>query len=162
MMDLETERATAFTEDELEDAVEGYLECAGWLVNDHELATDEEREQGYEGDHREGPFTQDAYESARGALSEFVWALDDPADVRAYLHAMSSACPEDGHCTYGCGGEPAGGQLGHDLWLTRNGHGAGFWDRGLGELGERLSEAARSLGEAYAFVNAEEWVDIDN
>jgi hypothetical protein len=20
-------------------------------------------------------------------------------------------------------------QLGHDLWLTRNGHGAGFWDR---------------------------------
>ncbi len=21
---------------------------------------------------------------------------------------------------------------GHDFWLTRNGHGAGFWDRGLG------------------------------
>ena len=21
-------------------------------------------------------------------------------------------------------------QAGHDLWLTRNGHGAGFWDRG--------------------------------
>lgn len=28
---------------------------------------------------------------------------------------------------------------GHDLWLTRNGHGAGFWDRGLGELGKRLA-----------------------
>jgi len=150
MMDLETERATAFTEDELEDAVEGYLECAGWLVNDHELATDEEREQGYEGDHREGPFTQDAYESARGALTEFVWALDDPDDVRAYLHAAETE------------GRPLAGVLGHDLWLTRNGHGAGFWDRGLGELGERLSEAARSLGEAYAFVNAEEWVDVDN
>ena len=24
-------------------------------------------------------------------------------------------------------------QLGHDLWLTRNGHGAGFWDRGHDE-----------------------------
>ena len=33
-------------------------------------------------------------------------------------------------------------RAGHDFWLTRNGHGAGFWDRGLGELGERLSQAA--------------------
>lgn len=32
---------------------------------------------------------------------------------------------------------------GHDYWLTRNGHGAGFWDRGYGELGERLSKACR-------------------
>ena len=34
-------------------------------------------------------------------------------------------------------------QAGHDFWLTRNGHGAGFWDRGLGELGERLSKASK-------------------
>src|ERR1700722_11654535 len=27
---------------------------------------------------------------------------------------------------------------GHDFWLSRNGHGSGFWDRGLGELGDRL------------------------
>ncbi|AXQ69062.1 hypothetical protein HOU02_gp147 [Caulobacter phage CcrBL9] len=36
---------------------------------------------------------------------------------------------------------------GHDFWLTRNGHGVGFWDRGLGEVGETLSEAARKVGE---------------
>jgi hypothetical protein len=35
---------------------------------------------------------------------------------------------------------------GHDFWLTRNGHGVGFWDRGLGELGERLSKAAKVYG----------------
>jgi hypothetical protein len=35
---------------------------------------------------------------------------------------------------------------GHDFALTRNGHGAGFWDRGLGELGDRLSDAARVYG----------------
>jgi hypothetical protein len=35
---------------------------------------------------------------------------------------------------------------GHDFWLTRNGHGAGFWDRSeLGELGEQLSEKARAF-----------------
>lgn len=31
-------------------------------------------------------------------------------------------------------------QAGHDLWLTRNGHGAGFWDRGLGDIGEKLND----------------------
>lgn len=38
-------------------------------------------------------------------------------------------------------------QVGHDLWLTRNGHGAGFWDRDLGEVGDRLTESAHALGE---------------
>ena len=36
--------------------------------------------------------------------------------------------------------------IGHDLWLTRNGHGAGFWDRGLGEVGDKLTEIAKSMG----------------
>lgn len=38
---------------------------------------------------------------------------------------------------------------GHDFWLTRNGHGVGFWDRPeleAGDLGESLSEAARRFG----------------
>lgn len=36
---------------------------------------------------------------------------------------------------------------GHDFWLTRCGHGAGFWDRGLpGNTGDRLSEASRIYG----------------
>lgn len=40
---------------------------------------------------------------------------------------------------------------GHDFWLTRNGHGTGFWDRGMDELGVRLSLAARPFGEVYAY-----------
>jgi hypothetical protein len=35
---------------------------------------------------------------------------------------------------------------GHDFWLTRNHHGAGFWDRGYGKLGEILTDAAHSFG----------------
>jgi hypothetical protein len=34
-------------------------------------------------------------------------------------------------------------QAGHDFWLTRNGHGAGFWDRGLGAVGERLTASCK-------------------
>lgn len=37
-------------------------------------------------------------------------------------------------------------QNGHDFCLTRNGHGAGFWDRGYGKLGYDLSEASRQYG----------------
>lgn len=43
-------------------------------------------------------------------------------------------------------------QIGHDFILTRNHHGAGFWDRGLGEAGERLTEAAQAYGELHAWV----------
>lgn len=43
-------------------------------------------------------------------------------------------------------------QVGHDFWLTRNRHGAGFWDRGLGVLGDRLTDAAHSFGESYLHI----------
>ena len=34
---------------------------------------------------------------------------------------------------------------GHDFWLTRNGHGAGYWDRSLPILGELLTGAAQAF-----------------
>ena len=37
-------------------------------------------------------------------------------------------------------------QAGRDFWFSRNGHGAGFFDRGLGETGDMLQEAARRRG----------------
>lgn len=43
-------------------------------------------------------------------------------------------------------------QAGHDFWLTRNRHGDGFWDRGLGERGERLSDAARVYSSVDLYV----------
>lgn len=43
-------------------------------------------------------------------------------------------------------------QIGHDFWLTRNGHGAGFWDRGLGAVGNRLTEACKPYGGVDLYV----------
>lgn len=51
---------------------------------------------------------------------------------------------------------------GHDFWLTRNGHGAGFWDRKYRQPPEiqdaldRLTEASRRFGEYNL------WVDKDD
>ena len=42
-------------------------------------------------------------------------------------------------------------QAGHDYWLTRNGHGAGFWDRGLGEIGDVLTKACEYT-EVHAYL----------
>ena len=32
-------------------------------------------------------------------------------------------------------------RAGNDFWFTRNGHGTGYWDRGLGDAGEVLTDA---------------------
>lgn len=45
------------------------------------------------------------------------------------------------------------GQAGHDLWLTRNGYGAGFWDRGYPKhIHKVLIDAAHSMGEQWPYV----------
>ena len=45
-------------------------------------------------------------------------------------------------------------QCGYDFWLTRNHHGAGFWDRGYPDgIGYALTKASHSCGEEYVFVS---------
>jgi hypothetical protein len=43
-------------------------------------------------------------------------------------------------------------QAAHDFWLTRNGHGAGFWDRGLGKVGQKLTKIAKDFGSVDLYV----------
>ena len=39
----------------------------------------------------------------------------------------------------------------YDFWLTRNGHGAGYWDRGL-KNGKELTAAAKTFGSCDLYV----------
>lgn len=41
---------------------------------------------------------------------------------------------------------------GHDFWLTREGHGAGYWDGDYPTTGDGLTEAAKAFGEAGWYV----------
>lgn len=41
---------------------------------------------------------------------------------------------------------------GHDFWLTRNRHGAGFWDRGIGKAGNVLTNESRVYGSCNLYV----------
>ena len=44
------------------------------------------------------------------------------------------------------------GRAGHDFWLNRNFHGAGYWDRGYGTVGDALSAASHVFGEVDPYV----------
>jgi len=44
-------------------------------------------------------------------------------------------------------------KAGHDFWLTRNGHGAGFWDGDYPEdIGEKLTDISHKFGEKWPYV----------
>lgn len=42
--------------------------------------------------------------------------------------------------------------IGHNFLLSRNHHGTGFWDRGLGDLGDRLHKASDPYGNTDTYV----------
>ena len=43
--------------------------------------------------------------------------------------------------------------IAHDFWLTRQGHGAGFWDGDYpDEIGDKLTEIANDFRELYIYV----------
>lgn len=50
---------------------------------------------------------------------------------------------------------------GRDFWFTRQGHGVGFWDRGLGLVGDDLSDAARSFGEKHVFIDDDGLIGVE-
>lgn len=60
-------------------------------------------------------------------------------------------------CTRGSGEFTATEQAGHDFWLTRNGHGAGFWDGDWRDGDDRRREtrltiAAKAFGPCDLYV----------
>lgn len=103
--------------------VDGYIECSLWSSHDN---ADESG--GAPLDENYGPedIAADALQKMQEDCTIFITA--NLADLMAL---PASATPE---------------QCGHDFWLTRNGHGAGFWDRGYGAIGDRLTKACKACG----------------
>lgn len=73
-------------------------------------------------------------------------ARDMEADVEGFIKSCLQERPD-------CFDAMADDAIGHDFWLTRNGHGVGFWDRGLGELGDFLTDMSKPFGACSLYVN---------
>lgn len=66
-------------------------------------------------------------------------------DDNAALLALHADVRDDDHTDGSTPWECAG----HDFWLTSAGHGVGFWDRGLGELGDQLTAACEKFRDKH-------------
>lgn len=119
--------------DSVEGMVEAYLDAAEW--------TEAESMEGGIG------WNKEAYKVARRACWDFLEMGTTNEDVLCMLRA-GGWTPE---------------QAGHDLWLTRNGHGTGFWDRDrkVEKLGELLSNYAERMGEQYVVVGDDGWIYLE-
>ena len=115
-----------------ESFLDGYIACALWSSNDE---SDESGGQPFDANYDRGdiaPATLAAMESECETFRRENAALLSAAYEKGYSEAWA----------------------GHDFWLTRNGHGAGFWGRDelSGTLGEALSEAARRSGQRDLYL----------
>jgi len=98
-------------------------------------------------------FTAEEELGSEGDLESYInndSKIDAYTDIRDFVNAAGSLLNNI---------DPS--QIGHDLWLTRNGHGAGFWDRGLGDVGEKLSQIASKMGERNVFWDDEGKISIE-
>ncbi len=67
--------------------------------------------------------------------------------------------------TFQCNPIPEGeyGQAGHDFWLTRNGHGTGFWDKeeiyGV-KNSEILTEMSKNFGQVWTYISDDNYLEV--
>lgn len=112
-----------------------YLECALWSSHDESDPSG--------GEPLDKNYTLDDF--APEALGRAI------ADCRVFQEANADDIYNADYAP-GSGEWSNAERAGHDFWLTRNGHGAGFWDRGLREIGERLDKAATAAGPCDAYL----------
>lgn len=73
------------------------------------------------------------------------------ADCKSFL--KNHGVPDYATASHSRGGDTNPALAGHDFWLTRNGHGAGFWDRGFPqEIEDKYTNAAKSYGSFDLYV----------
>lgn len=49
-------------------------------------------------------------------------------------------------------------QAGRDFWFTRCGHGVGFWDRDLDDVGNQLADISRAYGNVDPYLGDDELI----
>ena len=135
----------------LESVVEGYLAAFLWTTADDARDTAENGEGHQTGE----PMLDSNYDvhgvvdSVKDALKEELSGIiaQHPLAFRMYLARRSSpAGPNHFGLFVSPDLEGVASYWAHDFLLTRDGHGTGFWDRGLDALGDYWTKIAKSYG----------------
>jgi hypothetical protein len=119
-----------------------YVEAALWSTLDYDRTDESGHNPHLDANYSVGDIAPETLSEMRSDCEEFATA--NAEDLETY-YAKLDYGPE---------------QAGHDFWLTRERHGAGFWDRYYGDDEQlrsavlRLSEAATAYGEFGDQLNA--------
>jgi hypothetical protein len=144
----------------LDEFIAGYIECAMWA--NLMMYKCEHDENAYECDECDPDEIVPELESADADPGAYDDELTDEAraeieeDCRNFVSANIFDLMVSGLDSSQCG---------HDFALTRNGHGAGFWDHYSsatpeGKICDRLSKACKPYGEQTFIVNAQGKVEV--
>ncbi len=127
------------TDKQLDEVVCGYIDAALWTTTDDTVLGGEYLDSEYD----RSDLSESAKITVRSLCRRFLEANEDDA-VAYFVEREAVRHQGEGNSTH---------YFGHDLWLSSNGHGAGFFDRGLGALGDRLQEAARDFETVGLYID---------
>jgi hypothetical protein len=123
-----------YSKRDLERFFDSYVVMALWSSNDE---SDESGGEPMEANYGPGDIAEETEDKMVADCKKFLdkaWPIleEAPDEIRDYAQ-MEAA--------------------GHDFWLTRNGHGAGFWDGDWPkEIGTKLTKLSKSFGEFNLYV----------
>jgi hypothetical protein len=113
------------------DVLRQYLETALWSSTDE---SDESGGEPFDANYSIEDIAPESVAQAKKDIEKFIQMAEDEGVLNPYLDAFTG---------------PSWGNLGHDFWLTRNHHGAGFWDRSEidDEVGKKLTDISQKFRE---------------
>lgn len=122
---------------EFDDFTRGYIETALWSSNDESDAS--------------GGEPLDANYDIRDLAPSCMQAMtEDCAKFQVEnSELLEAAGNQDGQDEF---------RQGHDFWLTRNGHGAGYWDGDYPTTGDGLTEASKAFGDVDLYVGDDDMI----
>lgn len=124
------------SDDFIEQMFHGYVEAALWSTNDN--SDPETGGDPLDANYEESDIAPESLATLREHCERF-YRDNEPAILLADYSRRSEHTNAE--------------MVGHDLWLTANGHGCGFWDGDLPEdLGQVLTRGAKQIGETDLYA----------
>ncbi len=155
-------------QDKLNEILKGYLEAALWT--EEERLTDEYHESNPSYDNNYDDDDDDDIEKLIRIKQNLnsvpferfiVDDLDNNSKIQAYIDIKTFIMNSGSDAILEAISENGLFKLGMDIWLTRNGHGAGFFDYEY-ENEKELIEAGKKLGEVDLYINDYNTISFSN
>jgi hypothetical protein len=161
--EIEVAQGLDLTQEDLNEILKGYIEAAFW-TEEERLREDYEESSYDEDEYNEDEEDEDESEIdklirlknqfERLPFDSFISQdldedskIDSYLDIKKFINLAGKEAVEEAIEDQGLF------RLGMDIWLTRNGHGSGFFDHSYDDDNEKkLMDAARSLKEKYLYI----------